>query len=140
MYEYTPHFMSAVFKGHSFDYDLTLLAHLHSHISTYTLGNFCWNRGASYRGHIVIIFDNISKLLAMETNQFESWWSTARSSLDGVKAHVMNLPASTHWKSLTRRSTADSTHVLPGSNKSIDARSIVTLIFFFLISTPTSLS
>lgn len=52
----------------------------------------------------------------------------------------MNLPTSTHWKSLARRSTADSTHVLPGSNRSIDARSIVTLIFFFLISMSTSLS
>jgi hypothetical protein len=54
--------------------------------------------------------------------------------------HVTSLPNSTHWRSLARRSTADSTHVLPGSNRSIDARSIVTLIFFFLISTSTFLS
>jgi hypothetical protein len=76
----------------------------------------------------------------METNQIESWWSAARSSLDGLMEHVTNLPNSTHWKSLARRSTADSTHVLPGSNRSIDARSIVTIIFFFLISMSTVLS
>ena len=85
----------------------------------------------------MITIDHISELMAMETNQFESWWSAVRSSLDGIKGHVINLPRTTHWKSLARRSTADSTHVLPGSNRSIDARSIVTLIFFFLISAST---
>ena len=88
----------------------------------------------------MITINHISKLLAMETNRFESLWSAARSSLDGVMEHVTSLPNSTHWKSLARRSTADSIHILPGSNRSIDARSIVTIIFFFLISTSTSLS
>jgi hypothetical protein len=88
----------------------------------------------------VITTDLSHKLLAMETIQFNSWWSAVRSSLGGIMEHVTSLPNSTHWRSLARRSTADSTHVLPGSNRSIDARSIVTLIFFFLISTSTFLS
>jgi hypothetical protein len=43
------------------------------------------------------------------------------------------------WTSLTRRASSEG-HVLPGSNRSIDARSIVTLIFFFLISKSTSVA
>jgi hypothetical protein len=71
--------------------------------------------------------------------------SDLETALNSVKTmgyhlweHVSSLSSghlsAERWRALTRRAAASEGHEVPGANRSIDARSIVTIILFFIVS------
>jgi hypothetical protein len=68
---------------------------------------------------------------------FDDLLSKLQEVTSRVGRHALDLPSSSmakeRWTALTRRAAATG-HEISGANRSIDARSIVTIIIFFLVS------
>lgn len=74
----------------------------------------------------------------------ETALNTLKTMGHHIWEHVCSLSSehlsAERWRALTRRATASEGHEVPGANRSIDARSIVTIILFFIVSKSKNLS
>lgn len=82
--------------------------------------------------HSIFGFDLESALTSVKTMGYHLWEHVASLSSGHLSAE--------RWRALSRRATASEGHEVPGANRSIDARSIVTIILFFIVSKSKNLS
>jgi hypothetical protein len=76
--------------------------------------------------HSIFGLDLESALTSVKTMGHHLWGHVASLSSEHLSRE--------RWRALTRRATASEGHEVPGANRSIDARSIVTIILFFIVS------